>query len=128
MSEKKIIRTEKAPLPIGPYNQAVRAGNFLFVSGQIPLKPENGELVTSGIEDETKQVMENIHAILKAAGADFSAVVKTTIFLADMNDFTTVNKVYGNYFDEATAPARETIQVAKLPKNARVEISVVAVL
>jgi 2-iminobutanoate/2-iminopropanoate deaminase len=127
--DKRIIRTTGAPAPIGPYNQAVVAGPFLFVSGQIALDPQSGELYTGGnIQDETRRVMENLKAILAEAQTDFSAVVKTTIFLMDMADFAAVNEVYGSYFDEATAPARETVQVAGLPRGVRVEISVVAML
>src|SRR6187549_3838170 len=127
MAEKKIIRTDRAPLPIGPYNQAVLINNFLFVSGQIAINPDTGELVTSEIRTETKRVMENISAILEAAGLDFNSVVKSTIFLTDMNNFAVVNEIYGGYFKEETAPARETVQVSKLPKGVNVEISVVAV-
>lgn len=126
MADKKIIRTDKAPLPIGPYNQAVSANGFLFVSGQIALTPETGELTTGEIRAETTRVMENIRAILEAAGADFNHVVKTTIFLTDMNNFAAVNEIYGSYFRQETAPARETVQVSKLPKGVNVEISVVA--
>jgi len=124
---KKIIFTDKAPAPIGPYNQAVLTGNTLYTSGQIPLTP-SGELVTGTIEEETKQVMENMKAVLEAAGATFENVVKTSIFIIDMNDFAKINGVYGSYFDEATAPARETVQVARLPKDVNVEISMIAVL
>lgn len=124
---KKIIFTDKAPAPIGPYNQAVLSGNTLYTSGQIALHPETGELITSDIETETKQVMENMKAVLDAAGMTFENVVKTTIFIMDMNDFAKINGVYGAYFDEKTAPARETVQVAKLPKNVNVEISMIAV-
>lgn len=126
MDNKTIIRTDKAPLPIGPYNQAVLAGNLLFVSGQIALTPDTGELVVNEIQAETNRVMENIARILEAAGLDFRHVVKSTIFLTEIGNFATVNKVYGEYFDEKTAPARETVQVSKLPKNANVEISVIA--
>lgn len=127
MNNKTIIRTDRAPLPIGPYNQAVLAGDFLFVSGQIALVPDTGELVTADIQSETKRVMENIGAILEAAGLDFNSVVKSTIYLTDINNFSLVNETYGQYFSEQTAPARETVQVSKLPKNVNVEISVVAV-
>lgn len=127
MDKKTIIRTDKAPLPIGPYNQAVFAGNFLFVSGQIALKPDTGELVVGDIKSETNRVMANIGAILESAGLDFNSVVKSTIYLTDMNNFSVVNEVYGQFFEEHTAPARETVAVAKLPKNVNVEISVVAV-
>ncbi|WP_278035840.1 RidA family protein [Flavobacterium nitratireducens] len=123
---KKIIFTEKAPAPIGPYNQAVLVGNMLYTSGQIAINPEDGTIVTSSIEAETKQVMENIKAILEAAGMTFENVVKSTIFIMNMNDFATINTIYGSYFNEKTAPARETVQVACLPKNVNIEISVIA--
>ncbi|MEN9511740.1 MAG: Enamine/imine deaminase [Bacteroidota bacterium] len=122
---KEIINTGEAPAPIGPYSQAVWAGNLLFCSGQIAINPKDGSLDTANIETETKRVMENIGAILRAAGLDFGAVVKTTIFLKDMNDFAAVNAVYGSYFKDAF-PARETVQVSVLPKNVNVEISVTA--
>ena len=125
---KKIIFTEKAPAPIGPYSQAVLNGNTLYTSGQIALHPGTGELITGDIEMETKQVMENMKAVLEAAGMTFENVIKTTIFISDMNDFAKINGVYGSYFNEKTAPARETVQVAKLPKNVNVEISMIAVL
>ncbi|WP_294962099.1 RidA family protein [uncultured Flavobacterium sp.] len=124
---KKIIFTEKAPAPIGPYNQAVLSGNTLYASGQIAIDPESGELITDNINDETTQVMKNIAAILEAAGMTFENVVKSTIFIMDMNNFGTINTVYGSYFNEKTAPARETVQVACLPKNVNVEISIIAV-
>ena len=125
---KKIIFTDKAPAPIGPYNQAVLTGNTLYTSGQIALHPETGELITDDIETETKQVMENMKAVLEAAGMGFENVIKATIFISDMNDFAKINGVYGAYFNEETAPARETVQVACLPKNVNVEISMIAVL
>lgn len=125
---KKIIFTDKAPAPIGPYSQAVLSGNTLYTSGQIALDPQTGELVIGDIETETKQVMENMKAVLDAAGMNFEHVIKTTIFISDMNDFAKINGVYGAYFNEKTAPARETVQVAKLPKNVNVEISMIAVL
>ncbi|MCD8740709.1 RidA family protein [Mucilaginibacter roseus] len=124
---KTIINTTNAPAPIGPYSQAVKANGFLFVSGQIALNPATGELVLDDVKTETKQVMENLKAILTEAGADFSSVIKTGIFLKDMNDFATVNEVYGSYFTD-NFPARETVQVAALPKNVNVEISVVALV
>ena len=124
---KKIIFTDKAPAPIGPYNQAVLVGNTLYTSGQIALHPETMELVVSDIETETKQVMENMKAVLEAAEMNFENVVKTTIFIMDMNDFARINTVYGSYFDEKTAPARETVQVAGLPKGVNVEISMTAI-
>ncbi len=125
---KKIIFTEKAPAPIGPYSQAVAAGNMLYTSGQIALHPETGELITADIETETKQVMENMKAVLEAAGTSFENVIKSTIFISNMDDFAKINGVYGSYFDESNAPARETVQVAKLPKNVNVEISMIAIL
>ena len=127
--EKRIIRTSNAPSPIGPYNQAVAAGPFLFVSGQIALDASTGELYTGGdIQEETRRVMENLKAILLEAGTDFSAVCKASIFLMDMADFASVNHMYGSYFQDATAPARETVQVSGLPRGVRVEISVIAML
>ena len=122
---KKIINTPDAPAPIGPYSQAVMAGNFLFLSGQIAINPSNGELISDDIKTETKQVMENIKAVLIEAGVDFSSIVKTSIFLKDMQNFAQVNEVYGAYFTDQF-PARETVQVAGLPKNVNVEISVTA--
>ena len=123
--EKKIIRTDKAPAPIGPYNQAVHFGNLLFISGQIALDPKSGNLVQGDIKDETKLVMNNLHAILTAAGMDFNNVIKSSIFLMDMGQFEQVNEVYGSYFNDM-APARETVQVAGLPKGVNVEISMIA--
>jgi 2-iminobutanoate/2-iminopropanoate deaminase len=125
---KKIIFTENAPAPIGPYNQAVLKGDTLYTSGQIAINPSTGELVTDTIESETEQVMQNMKAVLEAAGMTFENVVKTTIFIMDMNDFGKINTVYGSYFNEKTAPARETVQVACLPKNVNVEISMIAIL
>lgn len=124
---KKIIFTDKAPAPIGPYNQAVLIGNTLYTSGQIALNPSTMELVLNDIETETKQVMENMKAVLEAAEMTFENVVKTTIFIMDMGDFSRINTVYGSYFDESNAPARETVQVAGLPKGVNVEISMIAV-
>lgn len=124
---KKIIFTEKAPAPIGPYNQAVLSGNTLYTSGQIAINPISGELVMDNINDETTQVMQNIAAILEAAGMTFENVVKVTIFIMDMNNFGAINTIYRSYFNEKTAPARETVQVACLPKNVNVEISIIAV-
>ena len=124
---KKIIFTDKAPAPIGPYNQAVLSGNTLYASGQIAINPASGELVTENINDETTQIMNNIAAILEAANMTFESVVKATIFIMDMNNFAAINAIYGSYFDEKTAPARETVQVACLPKNVNVEISIIAV-
>jgi 2-iminobutanoate/2-iminopropanoate deaminase len=125
---KKIIFTDKAPAPIGPYNQAVLVGNTLYTSGQIALDPQTMELVLDTIEDETKQVMENMKAVLEAANMTFENVIKSTIFVMDMSNFAKINSVYGSYFNEATAPARETVQVAGLPKNVNVEISMIAML
>ena len=125
---KKIIFTENAPAPIGPYNQAVLKGNTLYTSGQIAINPATGELVTDTIETETEQVMQNMKAVLEAAGMTFENVVKTTIFIMDMNDFGKINTVYGSYFNEKPAPARETVQVACLPKNVNVEISMIAII
>lgn len=125
---KKIILTENAPAPIGPYSQAVLKGNTLYTSGQIAINPATGELITDRIEAETEQVMQNMKAVLEAAGMTFENVVKTTIFIIDMNDFVKINTVYGSYFNEKTAPARETVQVAGLPKNVNIEISMIAVL
>lgn len=122
---KKIIFTDKAPAPIGPYSQAVAFGNTLYTSGQIALHPQTGELVTGDIETETTQVMENMKAVLEAAGTNFENVIKSTIFISNMDDFAKINTVYGAYFNEKTAPARETVQVAKLPKNVNVEISMI---
>ena len=124
---KKIIFTDKAPAPIGPYNQAVLIGNTLYTSGQIALNPATMELVLDDIETETKQVMENMKAVLEAAEMTFDNVVKTTIFIMNMGDFARVNSVYATYFDEATAPARETVQVSGLPKGVNIEISMIAV-
>lgn len=125
---KKIIETKNAPAPIGPYNQAVLSGNLLYTSGQIAIDPASGKLVLEDIETETKLVMENLKAILAEAGMTFENVLKATIFISDMDNFGAINKVYGSYFREATAPARETVQVAKLPKSVNVEISVIASL
>jgi len=124
---KKIIFTEKAPAPIGPYNQAVLVGNTLYTSGQIAINPVTNELVLNNIEDETKLVMENLKAVLEAAEMTFENVVKVSIFISDMGNFANINAVYGSYFNEATAPARETVQVACLPKNVNVEISAIAI-
>ena len=122
---KTTVNTENAPAPIGPYSQAVIAGNFVFVSGQVAINPITGELVLDDIKTETKQVMENIEAVLTEAGVSFSNVVKTSIFLKDMQNFAVVNEIYGTYFKDEF-PARETIQVAGLPKNVNVEITVTA--
>jgi 2-iminobutanoate/2-iminopropanoate deaminase len=123
---KKVIQTDKAPAPIGPYSQAILADNTLYISGQIAINPANGQMEIVNVIRETNQVMENIGAILKAAGFDYSDIVKTTIFLSDMNNFQAVNEVYGSYFSK-DFPARETVEVSVLPKNVNVEISVIAV-
>ena len=125
---KKVIETKNAPAPIGPYNQAILSGNTLYISGQIPMNPKTNDLVSGNIKMETKQSMENLAAILKAADMTFENVVKSAIFLKDMNQFSEVNEVYGSYFDAATAPARETVEVANLPKFVNVEISMIAVI
>ena len=122
---KQIIKTENAPAPIGPYNQAILANGFLYVSGQIAINPHNNELITTSVEEETKQVMENLSAILTEAGFAFNDIIKTSIFLSDMSLFPVVNEIYGSFFSSAY-PARETVAVAGLPKNVNVEISVVA--
>lgn len=124
--EKKIIRTKNAPAPIGPYNQAVQYGNMLFISGQIAINPADGSLYQGDIKTETELVMQNLKGILNEAGMDFNHVIKTSIFLMDMGKFAEVNEVYGKYFEDATAPARETVQVSCLPKNVQVEISMIA--
>ena len=123
---KEIINTEKAPAPVGPYNQAVRAGDLLFVSGQIAINPASGELVMGDIEAETEQVMKNIAAILGEAGLGYESIVKASVFVSDMHNYNRINTVYAKYFDEETAPARELVEVANLPKFVNVEISVIA--
>jgi len=122
---KEIIEASGAPTPIGPYSQAVKTGSLLFVSGQIPIDPDTNELISGSVEDETKQVMKNLEAVLEKAGYGFSDVIKATIFLSDMTHFAKVNEVYGSYF-QSDYPARETVAVAGLPKNVNVEISVIA--
>jgi len=123
---KKVIISNNAPAPYGPYSQAILAGNFVFVAGQIPIDPSTGELVSEGIKAETRQVMEYIGAILTEAELDFNNIVKASLFLTDIQDFAQVNEVYGTYFTGAF-PARETVQVAALPRNVHVEISVIAI-
>ena len=123
----QVVATDKAPAAIGPYSQAVKAGGLLFCSGQIALDPANGEMVQGTVEEETRQVMENLRGVLEAASTGFDRVVKTTIYLTDMADFPVVNQVYGSYFGELK-PARATVGVAALPKGARVEVEVVALL
>jgi 2-iminobutanoate/2-iminopropanoate deaminase len=124
---KEIISTSKAPQAIGPYSQAVRAGDFLFCSGQIPMDPETGELVAGAIGNQTERVLKNIRAVLQAAGAGLDRVVRCTVFLSDMNDFAAMNEVYGRFF-EKDPPARAAVEVARLPKNVGVEIAAVAYL
>lgn len=124
---RKVINTPNAPTPIGPYNQGILSGNTLYLSGQIAMNIETGQLVLDDIKAETRQVMENLKAVLNAADMSFDNVVKSTIFISDMNDFSLINEVYGSYFEDTNAPARETVQVAKLPKNVNVEISMIAV-
>jgi reactive intermediate/imine deaminase len=126
----KIIRTNQAPAPVGPYNQAIAAkGTMLFVAGQIPLNPETGEIVGGNdISQQTQQVMANLGAILKEAGTSWENVVKTSVFLSDLNNFVPMNQVYASYFDEATAPARACVEVARLPKDVLVEIDCIAIL
>ena len=123
---KKIIKTKRAPAPIGPYNQAVLLGDILYTSGQIAINPKTGELAIDNIESETTLVMENLKAILEAANMTFENVIKSTIFISDMNNFSKINAVYGRYFETETAPARETVEVANLPKFVNVEIGVIA--
>jgi len=123
--EKKVIRTDSAPAPIGPYNQAIQYGDMLFVSGQIAINPATGELVLGDIQAETHMVMNNLKAVLAEAGMDFSNIIKSSIFLMDMGQFAQVNEVYGSYFS-TNPPARETVQVSGLPKGVNVEISVIA--
>ena len=125
--KKEVITTLNAPAPIGPYNQAVKVGNTLYISGQIPLIPTSMELLSGSIKEETQLVMDHLQAILEAAGMTFEHVVKSTIFLDDMNNFGEVNQIYGAYFDNETAPARETVAVKTLPKSVSVEISMIAV-
>ena len=124
---RKIIQTPNAPAPIGPYNQAILSGDTLYTSGQIAINPATGELQLGTIQEETELVMQNLKAVLEAAEMTFENVVKASIFISDMNNFGEINKVYGSYFDEATAPARETVEVANLPKFVNVEISMIAV-
>jgi 2-iminobutanoate/2-iminopropanoate deaminase len=124
---KTIITTKKAPAPIGPYNQAILTGNTLYTSGQIAINPNNGALVLDDIQSETRQVMENMKQVLLAAEMTFENVIKASIFISDMHNFSEINKVYGEYFNDETAPARETVEVANLPKFVNVEISMIAV-
>lgn len=123
---KKIVHTTNAPQAIGPYSQAVKVNDFVYVSGQVPVDPTTGEVIPGGTAEQTHQVMKNLKAILEEAGVDFSHVVKTTIFLQDLNDFTTVNEIYASYFSDSQYPARECVQVARLPRDVNVEISMIA--
>lgn len=123
-TSKKAILTDKAPQPIGPYSQAICAGGFIFCSGQIPLDPVSGQIVGSDVETQTVQVMSNVKAVVEAAGETMASIVKTTIFLKNMADFPKVNEVYGKYFEGLVAPARSTVEVARLPKEVLVEIEV----
>ena len=125
---KTIIRTPKAPLPIGPYNQAVKTGNLIYASGQIPLEVGTNAVCSGGVTEQTRLVLTHVKTILEAAGSSLAQVVKATVFLKDMNDFSQMNAVYTEFFDAATAPARSTIEVARLPKDVRVEIEVVAAI
>ena len=125
---KKIIHTDKAPAPIGPYSQAIQFGNMLYTSGQIAINPATGKLEIEDITAETTLVMENLRAVLQAAGMNFEHVIKVSIFVSDMHNFAAINQVYATYFNEATAPARETVEVANLPKFVNVEISMIASL
>lgn len=127
LTVKNIITTDRAPRAIGPYSQAVQAGDLVFASGQIPIDPATGEFVTGGVAEQTEQVLRNLTAVFEAAGVDMNQVVKTTVFLADMDDFTAMNEVYGRFFGEAP-PARATVQAARLPRDARVEIEAIAVV
>jgi len=124
---KDIIATDRAPRAIGPYSQAVRAGNLVFASGQIPIDPSTGEFVPGGIAEQTEQVLRNLTAVFEAAGLGMDQVIKTTVFLADMDDFTAMNEVYGRFFG-AAPPARATVQAARLPRDARVEIEAIAIV
>ena len=124
---REVIATEQAPRAIGPYSQAIRAGNLLFCSGQIPIDPSTGEFVSGGVAEQTEQVMRNLSALLSAGHSSLKQVVKTTVFLADMDDFTAMNEVYGRFFGE-NPPARATVQAARLPRDARVEIEAIAII
>ena len=124
---REIIATDQAPRAIGPYSQAIRAGNLLFCSGQIPIDPTTGEFVSGGVAEQTEQVMRNLSAVLSAGQSSLRQVVKTTVFLADMDDFTAMNEVYGRFFGE-NPPARATVQAARLPRDARVEIEAIAII
>ncbi|HET9086044.1 MAG TPA: RidA family protein [Acidobacteriaceae bacterium] len=124
--EKEAIHTTQAPAAIGPYSQAVRIGDFVFTSGQVALDPATGQLVDGSIEAQTRRVLQNLQAVLQGAGLDLTRVIKTTVFLKDMNDFAAMNKIYAEHFPSEAAPARSTVEVARLPKDALVEIEVIA--
>lgn len=124
---RQVVKTGKAPEAIGPYSQAIKAGGFVYVSGQIPIDPETGQFVSGGIAEQTRQVMKNLAAVLDAAGSDLQLVVKTSVFLADMEEFAAMNEVYGKFFGDEP-PARATVQAVRLPRDARVEIEAVALL
>ena len=126
--DKKIIRTERAPLPVGPYNQAVVVNNLVYTAGQIPIDPKTNNLCSGGVTEQTRLVLTNLKAVLEGAGSSLDKIVKTTVFLKNMNDFALMNVVYSEFFDAKTAPARSTIEVARLPKDALVEIEAVAVI
>jgi 2-iminobutanoate/2-iminopropanoate deaminase len=123
---KDVVKTERAPKAIGPYSQAIKAGGFLFASGQIPIDPQTGQFVAGGIAEQTEQVIKNLSAVLEAGGSDLDQVVKTTVFLADMNEFAAMNEVYGRFFS-VNPPARATVEAARLPRDARVEIEAIAI-
>jgi 2-iminobutanoate/2-iminopropanoate deaminase len=125
MTERTVVSTTDAPQAIGPYSQAIVAGDMVFCSGQIPLDPQNGQLIEGGIEEQTRRVLDNLRAVLQAAGSSLDRVVKTTIFLADMNDFSIVNMIYAEYFGNEP-PARSTVQVARLPRDVQVEVEAIA--
>jgi 2-iminobutanoate/2-iminopropanoate deaminase len=127
ISVKGIVQTDSAPQAIGPYSQAIKAGDFVFVSGQIPIDPQSGQFVPGGITEQTEQVLKNLSAVLEAAGSGLDRVVKATVFLADMNEFAEMNQVYGRYFSN-DPPARATVEVARLPRDARVEIDVISLI
>ena len=127
ISVKEIVQTDRAPGAIGPYSQAIKAGGLVFVSGQIPIDPASGQFVAGGISEQTEQVMKNLLAVLESAGSGLDRVVKSTVFLADMNEFAAMNQVYGQYFSHEP-PARATVEVSRLPRDARVEIDVIALI
>lgn len=126
--DKKIVKAKGAPAPVGPYNQAVIIGNLVYTAGQIPLDPVSGQMVGTNTGEQAQQVLKNLKAVLESAGSSLAKVVKTTVFLKDLNDFNAMNEVYSKFFDAATAPARSTIQVARLPKDSLVEIEAVAIV